>query len=73
VKAEYKVATAYWDNKTKLLHLGLAITVTAQLLSSLFMQPPEDGHPATGLAGNLFEIHEWMGMNALVIVLTNWI
>lgn len=54
---------------TRLVHAGLALAVVTQLLASLVMEPAEDGH-----AGNLwYEIHEFGGLTAFVLVLLFWI
>ncbi|MGY9049912.1 hypothetical protein P775_15900 [Puniceibacterium antarcticum] len=54
---------------TRLLHAGLALAVIIQLLSSLVLEPAEDGH-----VGNLyFEIHQYGGLAAFAFVLGFWI
>ena len=62
-----------WDLSTRLLHFGLAVTVTIQLFVSLFMTPPgtNDAQNAVTRAG--FVVHRWVGMAALVIVLAHWL
>lgn len=65
--------THYWDNVTRFLHLGLAVTVTLQLLNSLILEAPEpDEPPLSGFAAVLFDTHEWLGMAALLIVVMHW-
>lgn len=60
-----------WSMTTRWLHIGLAGTVTAQLLLSLVMSPPgEEGGNA--FTNALFEIHEGVGLLALAIVLAHW-
>lgn len=54
---------------TRLLHGGLAIAVTVQLLASTAMVAPEDGHPADAL----FEVHENAGLAALGLATAFWI
>lgn len=61
-----------WDRATRFLHLGLALTVSLQLLNSLVMEAPEPDHPLSGLDALLFHSHEWLGMTALAIVLLHW-
>lgn len=61
-----------WSFKTRFLHIGLALTVTTQLAVSLLMEPP-DKEEASALARTAFEIHEAVGMTALLIVLTHWL
>ena len=54
---------------TRLLHAGLALAVITQLVTSLVLHPAEDGQ-----AGNFaFEVHEYAGLAAFVIVLGFWI
>lgn len=52
-----------WDKKTSLLHFGLAITVTLQLLFALLMQ---NGYP------RIFILHEINGLLIVLIVLIHW-
>ncbi len=61
-----------WDRATRFLHLGLALTVSLQLLNSLVMEAPEPDHPLTGLEALLFHSHEWLGMTTLAVVLLHW-
>lgn len=60
-------SSSFWDAKTKLLHLGLAAGVTIALGTSLVMEG------ASGPESIAFEIHEWVGLGTLVIVLLHWI
>ena len=54
---------------TRLVHALMALAVISQLLSSLVMKPPHNGN-----AGNFFfEIHEYGGLSAFVMVLLFWI
>lgn len=54
---------------TRLLHAGVAIAVIIQLTTSLVLRPAEEGH-----AGNLaFDIHQFSGLVALVIVSAFWV
>lgn len=62
----------WWDKPTRLLHFGLASVVSLQLLNSLVIEAPEPGEPLTGIEAALFEMHEWLGMTALLIVLAHW-
>ena len=61
-----------WDRPTRFLHLGLVLTVTIQLLVSLFMVPPGSRHPSTPVGHAGFLVHEWVGLCALCIVLAHW-
>lgn len=64
-------ATEKWSVQTRWLHLGLALTVSLQLAISLIMEPP-DKESASALARTAFEVHEYVGMTALIIVLAHW-
>lgn len=61
-----------WDRPTRLLHLGLAASVTVQLWISLIMEPPGHHGVRTALESGAFEVHEWVGLAALAIVLAHW-
>ncbi len=61
-----------WDRPTRFLHLGLALTVTVQLMVSLFMVAPGSRHPSTLVTHGGFIVHEWVGLAALLIVLLHW-
>ena len=61
-----------WAKQTRFLHFGLATTVSFQLLISLVMEAPEAGEKRTALEALTFEIHEWVGMLAVLIVLVHW-
>jgi len=62
-----------WNFSTRLLHLGLVLTVTAQLFISLVMEPPGEDEGATALAKQAYELHEAVGLTALAIVLLHWL
>ncbi|MFD1342593.1 cytochrome b/b6 domain-containing protein [Litorisediminicola beolgyonensis] len=54
---------------TRLVHAGLALAVVTQLVTSLVLEPAEDGH-----AGNLwFEVHEYAGLSAFALIVLFWI
>ncbi len=61
-----------WSLATRLLHMGLALTVSLQLAISLVMEPPDAEH-ASQLARAAFEAHEVVGMTALLIVTAHWL
>ncbi len=61
-----------WSLPTRLLHLGLVTTVTAQLGLSLVMAPPDEEN-ISALASATFEAHEVIGMIAVVVVLAHWL
>ena len=65
--------TNNWSRITQFLHLGLAVTVTLQLLLSLVMEMPKPGEPANKLPFEFFEAHEIVGLTALAFVLMHWI
>ena len=64
--------TTVWARQTRFLHLGLAMTISFQLLISLVMAAPEDGEKRSVIESLSFEVHEWVGMAALLIVLAHW-
>jgi len=54
---------------TRLVHMGLAIAVTLQLLTSLILVAP-----APDATGNVwFEVHEYSGLSAMTFVLLFWL
>jgi len=61
-----------WSLPTRLLHIGMVATVTAQLALSLMMESPDEENISV-LASAAFEAHELIGMAALVIVLSHWL
>jgi len=65
------MASKNWSIQTRFLHLGLVITVSLQLLTSLIMSEP--GEHEGFIGGIAFEIHELLGLTALVIVGAHWI
>jgi len=62
---------SYYDTPTKLLHKGMALTVTVQVLLSFFMEPPKLGKIREPLELQLFEAHEWVGIAAALIVMAH--
>lgn len=54
---------------TKLLHLLFAAAVIHQLFISLIMVHPETNRPGD----SFFELHEWVGVLTLGLVVTFWI
>lgn len=67
-----QLAPQQWDWATRLLHFGLAVTVSLQLLNSLVVEGPEPGHSLSWFEALILDIHEWLGMAAFVIVLAHW-
>ncbi len=65
--------TNRWSQSTRLLHLGLVLTVSTQLIVSLVMQPPGEGEGnASALAKLAYEIHQSVGLAALAVVVLHW-
>lgn len=62
-----------WSRMTRVLHWGLALTVTLQLFISLVIRVPKPGVAEQGLAYEFFEAHELIGLTALAFVLLHWI
>ena len=64
-----------YDRKTRWLHAGIALGVTAQLGLSLFMEAPDDKDEVlvTGLPLQLFEVHENIGMALLGLLVLHWL
>jgi cytochrome b len=54
-----------WDITTRILHIGLAVTITFQLFDGLFIATP-------GVYLYLY-LHEAVGIFASVIILTHWL
>lgn len=61
-----------WSITTRLLHLGIAVTVPVQLFLSLFMRLPKVGRPES-FRTLLFEFHEFFGLMALFFILVHWL
>ena len=61
-----------WDFITRFLHLGLAITVTAQIALSLIMHVPKPGREISWFAHTAFTWHMYVGVAAFFIVLVHW-
>ena len=60
-----------WCSPTRFLHLGLVLTVSAQLIISLLMTTPD--HTGTAFSKFAFDAHEVVGLLALGIVIMHWI
>ena len=63
---------AKWSIQTRLLHIGMALTVSFQLAISLIMEAPDE-ESASQMARAAFEAHEMVGMAAVLIVMAHWI
>ena len=64
------MAMKNWSLQTRFLHIGLVLTVTAQLFISLVMTAPD--HKGSAFSKLAFEAHEFIGLSALTIVLLHW-
>ncbi|OIO71859.1 MAG: hypothetical protein CO186_13055 [Zetaproteobacteria bacterium CG_4_9_14_3_um_filter_49_83] len=58
----------YYDKLTRWFHVGLALLVPLQLLSEELMKRPKPGRIRTDEQIFFFEMHEWVGMTLLSIV-----
>lgn len=58
-----------YDPLTRLLHWGLAIGVTAQMLTSLVMVYPKPGR----LPNQWYEVHETIGAALLGVLVAHWL
>lgn len=54
-----------WDPVTRRLHMGLALTITFQLLSSLDMSTPQ--------TADIFLMHQVVGVVAACVITAHWI
>ena len=62
-----------WTRITKVLHFGMAITIVAQLAISLVMEFPDSPSHAKSTGATFFEIHETVGIVAVIFVLAHWL
>ena len=58
-----------YDPVTRLLHLALALGISAQMLVSLVMVVPKPARPAN----QWFEVHETLGLALLGVVVAHWV
>lgn len=63
----------HWSRLTKFLHLGMAVTIVAQLGISLVMESPDSSGDKQGIGATFFEIHEAIGLVAATFVLVHWL
>lgn len=61
-----------WDTPTRLLHTGLVITITVQLMVSLVMQAP-GARAHSALEVITYQVHRYVGLAALAVVLVHWV
>ncbi|MDX8384603.1 MAG: cytochrome b/b6 domain-containing protein [Ghiorsea sp.] len=59
----------HYDKVARLLHWGFAILIPLQLLSEELMKRPKPGRIRDEMQTFFFEVHEWVGMTALVLVI----
>ncbi len=59
----------YYNQVTRLLHWGFALLIPLQLLSEELMKRPKPGRVRDDLQVFFFEMHEWIGMTVLTLVL----
>ena len=62
---------SYYDTPTKLLHKGMALTVTVQVLLSFVMEHPKPGAEREPFELQMFEVHEWVGLAAAFLVMAH--
>ncbi len=58
---------------TKLLHLGVASTISLQLLLSLVMASPHPGRERSLVGTWGYELHEYVGLTALALIVLHWL
>ncbi|WP_083251425.1 cytochrome b/b6 domain-containing protein [Acidihalobacter yilgarnensis] len=61
-----------WSQPIRWLHLGLFLTITAQLFLSLVMAGPDDKHQSF-LEHSTLITHEYVGLVAATIILAHWL
>lgn len=62
-----------WSYTTRLLHFSVALTVTLQLMVSLLMERPEPGEHVSALAAVFWEVHEVLGVVAVMAIFVHWL
>lgn len=65
-------STTKWSRPIRWLHLGLFLTITAQLFLSLVMAGPDDKHQTFFEHATLIT-HEYVGLLAAAIILIHWL
>ena len=58
---------------TKLLHLGVASTISLQLLLSLVMEAPHAGRTRSLMESIGYDLHEFVGLAALTFISLHWL
>jgi len=62
-----------FDRTTYWLHIGLAFTVSAQLMLSLMMDAPRPGVPTGGMGDFFFQFHRMGGLAVLILLIAHWL
>lgn len=62
----------YYDKFTRLLHWCFAIMIPLQLLSEEWMKRPKPGRIRDDMQIFFFDMHEWVGMLLLVVIITRF-
>ncbi len=64
-----------YSRPLRILHIFSALTISYQLIVSLFMERPRlhGGHTMTSGGGFLFASHEWVGLVAVGVLFIGWV
>ncbi len=62
-----------YDRTTYWLHIGLAFTVSVQLMLSLMMEAPRAGVPIGGAGNFFFQFHRIGGLAVLILLIVHWL
>lgn len=62
-----------WPQEARWLHAGIAIGVTLQLLSSLWMTPDWQHADYASFTQLLFSFHAWVGLTTALFLLWQWL
>ena len=62
-----------YDRIIRWLHAGIALGVSVQLCSSLFMNVPAPGRPLAGAGYHFFLVHRWSGITVAALVILHWL
>jgi len=62
-----------YDKVTRLLHWGFALLIPLQLLSEEFMKRPKPGRIRDDMQVFFFDMHEWVGMILLVVIVSHFV
>jgi cytochrome b561 len=61
-----------YDRIIRWLHAGIALGVSVQLCSSLFMDVPAPARPLAGTGYQVFLVHRWSGVTIATLVILHW-